>query len=334
MTENTTEIMLITTPNVTLLEHTQYRLYDGLIAAGFCICFVVGLPGNCLALSYFIRTKKRNLSTLLYKAACSIDIISSAIHLPLTFNLFNARKPGFLGNKYFCSMWYFILMQQQQMSAYVVMLMSLSRAIAIVFPFYRIKKYAVVASIFVYLFYQNVWIGLEIFVYGEYYYSRGFGYCGFITSTTMQTIYRTNFNISIGLTPIIVFTSMLVSIFKLRTQDANRTKRRSSITIVYFTALFLSCNLITLLNNVLYNYLDITNTDYPGPIYDNNFMFFYSWIFSEIFCVVLNASLNPVLYLLRMERMRIWLQELLRGHTRAVRRPRALCVAPKQRFAS
>ena len=46
-------------------------------------------------------------------------------------------------------------------------------------------------------------------------------------------------------------------------------------------------------------------------IYDNDFMSLYSWIISEIFCTALNASLNPLLYVLRMKEMRLWIVGIL-----------------------
>ena len=145
-----------TTPDVNLLLETQYRVYDCLIAVGFLVCFFIGLPGNCLALKYFINTKRRNLSDLLYIVACCIDICSSIIHLPVAVNLLNARKRGIFGNRVFCSMWYFALMLLQQMSMFVVMLISLSRAIVIIFPFYKVSKKAVLASALIFFLYDVI----------------------------------------------------------------------------------------------------------------------------------------------------------------------------------
>ena len=102
MTNITTEAWP-TTPDVNLMLKTQYRVYDGMLALGFCLCLLIGLPGNCLALKFFVQSEKRNLPTLLYITASSIDIISSVIHLPLVVNLLNKRNPGALGHKLFCS---------------------------------------------------------------------------------------------------------------------------------------------------------------------------------------------------------------------------------------
>ena len=41
-------------------------------------------------------------------------------------------------------------------------------------------------------------------------------------------------------------------------------------------------------------------------------MFFYSWQFNFIFCTVLNAAINPILYVFRFDKLRGWLTEILR----------------------
>jgi hypothetical protein len=313
----TVSVAAPTTPDVSLMEETQYRVYDSLIATGLCLCFLIGLPGNCLALCYFLQTKKRNLSTLLYIVASSIDIGSSIIHLPLTANLFKKRNPGLLGNKIFCSVWYFIFLLLQQISIFVVMLMSISRALVIVFPFYQVNKKSVLISIAVYTFYHSLWNILAIPMYGKHYYSYGFGYCDFYSETTIiDTLYMLNYSACTGIPPIIVFVALAFSILKLHRQKlacvSQRTNRRSALTIVYFSSIFLVCNILTFINNALYTPTQvISDKSYPGPIYESTFMFFYSWLLSEIFCTVLNASLNPIFYLWRMKRMRLWASGLI-----------------------
>ena len=312
---NSTKEPMPSSPDVSLMDETRYRVYDGLIATGFFLGLTIGFPGNCIALIYFIRSKKRNLSTLLYKVACSIDIVSCIIHVPIAINLLNRREPGLLGYQNFCSFWYFTTMWVQLMSAFVVLLISFTRALAIKFPFYKIHVNFAVSSILIASLYNFAWMFLYVFVYGKYYYySRGFGYCDFGNQEeqTFYLYFRINYSICMGVPSLLVFLAFMSSFMELHQQKvtltSQRNNRQSSITILYFTVLYLVCNILPFLNNAtIFISKFLSNMNYPGKAYNNTFMFFYSWIISELFCTVLNASLNPVIYLFRMKKMRSWL---------------------------
>ena len=306
-----------TTPDVNLILETEFRVYDCLIATGFLVCFLIGLPGNCLAFKYFIRTEKLKLADLLYAIACVIDICSSIIHLPVAVNLFSKRRPGAFTSIIFCSMWYFILLLLQQMSMFVVMLISLSRSIIIVCPFYKVSRKVVLLAILVFCLYHCAWNVLW-FLSGadQMHYSHTAGYCVAYSESIIDTLYQANYSVCVAVPPIIVFLSILVSVTKLCkehvTNASERRNRRVSVTMAYFAAIFLFCNFPTFVNSVLFTFTMARYKTYPGPIYTDNFMFFYSWLLTEIFCTVLNASLNPLLYFWRMRSMRLWVLGLIR----------------------
>ena len=109
-------------PDDGLLQTTEFKAYDNVIAVALFLCFLIGLPGNCLALKYFIQNKKRNLSNCLYIIACCIDVCSSIIALPAAAGLWNGRNPGILGTPIICTAWYYSLMMLQLTSMFVVML--------------------------------------------------------------------------------------------------------------------------------------------------------------------------------------------------------------------
>ena len=247
MTATDTPVVTVPpTPDVSLMDETQYQVYDGLLATGFLIGFIVGFPGNCIALTYFVQSKKRNLSTLLYKVACSIDIVSCVIHVPLAVNLLNRREPGLLGYQKFCSVWYLTSMWVQQMSAFVVLLISFTRAIVIKHPFYKIRVNWVVFSILLASLYIFVWTFFYIFPGENFHYSRGFGYCGYddnIEQPMFYRYFRINYSICMGVPLILVFLAFLSTSVELHqqkvTETSHRNNRKSSITILYFSVLYL-----------------------------------------------------------------------------------------------
>ena len=205
--------------NNTLILETQYRIYDGLITFGLFICLVIGLPGNCLALKYFVHTKKRNLSTLLYIVACSIDVGSSVIHLPITFSLLKNRNPGLLDNQSFCLIWTFILLLLQQMTIFVVMTLSLSRVIVIKYPFYKVNKRAVLVSIALYLIYHCIW---NTIISTQETCTTALSDEVPQRSLLLSIFFMFNYSACLGIPPIIVFLTFLVSIVMLQ-KDRSQT---------------------------------------------------------------------------------------------------------------
>ena len=241
--------------------------------------------------------------------------------------MFNQREPGMMKSEVFCTVWYYILLSVQVMSMYVVMLLSVSRAIVIHFPFYKINKKLALATVPVYFLHQATWIILS-FISSSHVYSLTAGFCqrefrGERMIPVVKTLYHINYCVSTGVPPIAVFVSLVVSLKKLH-QDTNelsdgengensshRNNRQASLAILYFSATFLLCNSFTFVNTVLFTITYVVRNDYPGKIYSNTFMFFYSWSISEIFCTVLNATLNPLLYYWRMKEFRSWVKNLL-----------------------
>ena len=293
-----------------ILSQTQYRVYDCLLATGLCLCFLIGLPGNCLSVTYFIRSKKQNLPTLLYITACSIDIFTGVFHFPVTINLLNKRNPGLLGNKVFCGIWYFTFLNLQIMSMFVVMMLSVTRTIVIVFPFYKIRKRTILITIVIACLSNFSWISLYI-AYGEHYYSRGFTYCDFDKEPELiHSINNINYSLWLGIIPLIVFFTSIAVIFNLKTQNqmnASRINfRQVSVTVICFSVVFLICNFFTFLNMMLLTYYRFSGEDYPHVL-GNTFLHFYSWQLCYILCTVLNATLNPILYMFRFKGMREWL---------------------------
>ena len=304
-----------TTPNVDLILEAEYRVYDGLIATCLSTCFLIGLPGNCLALIYFIKTKKRNVSTLLYILACCIDVITCFIHLPVIVSLFNKRDPVIFENKVFCLIWYRVLLILQQTSMFTVMLQSVCRAIVIAYPFFKVKrKTALVAFATNFVFHSVFLTSVFRFSPSRIHYP---GYCQLLLEdgNVLGKIYMVIQSASTGLLPIIVFLAFITTIVLLHGENVSEASQRNNaqacITIIFFAAIFLICNFPTFINNALYTITLISHHGYPGPIYASNFMYWYSSVLSEVFVLVLNACLNPLLYLYRMKEMRLWLLSLI-----------------------
>ena len=310
------------TPDIAAFMSTSsYRTCDTLIALLLLLCLFIGLPGNLL--SFLFYTKRSDFPSLIYSVVCGVDVITSVIHIPVMFSLFDFRKPGLFSNEIFCVAWNVVLYFQARMSMFLVMVLSVSRTIAIVYPFYRMSKKVFLVSLALFTLYICLWNTLlipisqgnlyfgydHVTVYCYYVFNDGFGIL-----VRLELIEQIFYMITIGVPPLLTLISFLKSITKLANKNSSsnmsKRNRKASVTLAAFTALFLICNLPCFLNNLVFT-AGFLQGVYPRPYYMSTFMFFYSWVLAEVVSVVVNAALNPVLYYYRVKKLRIWTISLL-----------------------
>ena len=316
MNSTITEAAAPLTPDVTEFlsnnRYNTYKTYDFILASILTLCTTVGLPGNILSLLYFYFSKRQDFSCLIYTLVCGIDVCTCILPIPVIIALFNARKPGLFSETLFCVPWTILLYFLQRMSMFLVMLLSVSRSIKMISIRYEIKKKFLLASFVVYSLFMIIWTLLivlldnknTLYVYGAdvaYCFYRPFDSSIFLIDTILYLL-------TIGIPPILTTASFLVFIAKLFRKNLaskkDRKKRHAAVTVTIFTALFLVCNLPSLLNNITL-ILKLSHS-YPAELNKNIFISFYSWLVGDIVCLVLNASLNPILYFYRMRPVREW----------------------------
>ena len=312
-----------TTPNVAeFLSEEQYRVYDTLLAVTLSICTLVGLPGNIASQMYYYSSKRKDFSSFIYVLVCSIDICICLIHLPVMIALYTNRKPGIFSQRLFCVGWNVLLYYVQQASMFLVMLMSVARSIKLVYKHYRIRTNWLLSAFLVYSGSIIVRF-LFILIFGGhlfYDYSEIMAYCiYYVFKESFSQFDQLVHSFYIGIPPILVVFSLSISIISLCRKNSasvsriDQKKYRAAVTMAMFSALFLICNLPCLLNNILFFLSELFyRTEYPGPFYVGEFMFFYSWLISDVICTVINASLNPVLYFSRMVGFRNWVKSRLK----------------------
>ena len=308
---NTTTTIPLTSPDLLLLETTEYRIYDTALGMFLIICTLIGTPANISALTFFRR--KRNttaLSTKLYIAVCVIDSCTCIVHLPVTAALLNGRSGGLFEEKIFCVAWYTTFLYLQRLSMFLVVLITVTRTIMIAFPFFRIHKKTFMFSFIGYSTLLLIKSSLPLMFQMWYGYDRITSYCYYSGKFDGigQNIYSILHTATVSVPGALVFTSVIVATCTLRgerTEANSARKHRASVTIVIFTATFLVCNLPCFLNHMVLTVVRWDST-YQGSLYYNKFMFFYSWVISEIHTSALNALLNPILYFIRMADLREW----------------------------
>ena len=281
---------------------------DRAIATILLLCLMIGTVGNILALRYFITTENK-LAGQLYIVISVTDLCTSISHTPVAFSLFDYRRPGAFVSEGFCCFWTILFEYLQTTSIFLVMLMSVTRALAIRLPFYQINRGALV-WIYVGFALSLVFESGIRHVFGVYYmYIVDIAYSVKGSDNSSYSLFSNVINtVNIGVPSIVIFFSFLLSVKKLfrqRIPPSKQLAHRASVTIAIFTAVFMVCN-IPLLGNTILFIISRRLYSYPGHIFSSNFMYSYSWVTSKVLFVVINATLNPVVYFARMSGFSTW----------------------------
>ena len=299
--------------------------WDLTLASLCLIVLLFGALGNCFAFFYFFR--KRDLSSRLYKHICAIDVFICLLQIPVVHVFFNDREPEMFNSIIFCTGWSFLYDVLTKLYPMAVLLLSVSRTIAIRFPFYTIKKSAVIIALYIYLALLMLHQVGSLFAGLVMMYGADSGYCyPYLDTMGNLTDFQSSFmtaeyallSIEAGLPPVLTLISFIVSTVSLLSKpmvsSSQLQNRHAAITITIFTGIFLFCYLPLFALCALYVILSTIYKDEfsldSGP-FSYSFMFWYSWPISKNFLNTLNAMLDATLYITRMRSFRGWLVTLV-----------------------
>lgn len=298
----------------------EFLIADKVLATILAICFVVGTPANTLALVYFARKCRKDIASLLYTAVCFTDACTCVLQMPYVLVLFSRRQKMLFEDDHFCDLWVHAFYLLTCMSIFLVMLISVSRAISIKFPFSESKKTTIAVSIFIYLMLM-ITRDIVWHQYNTRFFTKSAGFCAGVEAKTVETwslgLSNTFMFLQVAAPSIIIFLSFIVTLSefwrKRDTPDVStqyQQTRRASVTIALFTALFLLCNtpyLLVLIGTVLCQMF----WNYPQPFFVSSVVYWYAWVVTAVVLVVINAALNPWFYYFRMNGFSEWVSECL-----------------------
>ena len=286
-----------------------------------------GVPGNLLAAIYFIRPSlRKGLSTSLYIAVALADLSICIFQIPVLVSLLSQRNLVLFSFSVICTAWRLIFKSLQRFAVFLVLLLSVSRTIGLMWPLKSVSRRAVLGSMWGCL----VYIGVESATLGSqegYSYDRTGVYCFENGYQPTSTAYTSLYAASLGLPAILIFFSFVTSVVAMKRSmsDSNglpksaardATKKQATVTIIIFTLTYIICNLPHFINMVSWI---ITmslpgctkhNSCYPGPLYSNPFMYWFSWNISEVLSVLINCACNPVIYYFRIGKFKTWVLHL------------------------
>ena len=299
---------------ITDLGKDYTPVWDYLIAALMITCTLFGVPANIFALKYFLSKKKKDLATSLYIGICVVDTATCLAHIPVILVLVTGRYPQLFNVVALCAAWKLLFSFLQQFSMFLVTLMSVSRTLAIVMPFYRVSKRTCIMALNVYVTGLIVIDSVESGI-SDLYYDSDSCFCYLSAKDpNWRIVIEALWSTKVGLPAVISFISfviMTVKMFHNKHLESGRAKKghlkRAAVTVSLFTGLFLLCNLPFFIITALYAISLCFGYTYPEPFFTNDFMRLYSWVIAKVLFTVFNATLNPLLYYCRMKRFKLWI---------------------------
>lgn len=216
---------------------------------------------------------------------------------------------------------------QASYAVFLVAVLSITRSIVLVRPFYMLSKRAVLNIVLGYAVYLvlNQIIPLAT-GHMKFIYTSGEVYCWDESSSHMVNILDTVVDLVSIVLPIIPITcSCIISCVIYATyaskQDfyasnnelSNGHIQKATGTIILVTIVYIVFNIPLFINYVFWTIIEISdNYSYPDPFYKSNFMYFYSWNITDIFLINLNSLANPFIYFYRIRKYRLWLLNKIR----------------------
>ncbi|KAL5271272.1 hypothetical protein ACHWQZ_G001795 [Mnemiopsis leidyi] len=291
---------------------------DTFLGVVLVLCGVIGFLANVLSFIYFINRTTTNISLKLYSVISLTDSITCLLIIAVAKVLFEERDPGWFENINFCKFWAISYEIACQYSLFLVTMISVTRAITITRPQFRINVTAVKIALVIhpveYLLERAV--GTHVAVRDVYGFSVDDPTC-WVTSQlkSVHIVHQILIAAKVGVASIATFIAFTASIAKLgKSKKTGSMEKiyRASVTIAIFTLVFLVCNLPYFLNMLVYAIsMYLTHPDYPPGVYKKYFMYYYSFPVSKVVFITLNAACNPILYICRMTDFQKWIKEIV-----------------------
>lgn len=329
-----------------------------LLGVIYIILMIIGIPSNIVSVIHFTSQTARARSTReyfkwIYSNIALVDLCITLFSFPL-IDVFmdKSRDSVFFENIMFCRFWGFLWEVLPYYSVFLVLTLSISRMLILVKPMHILSKRILFFSMAIYtilLIAAKVTFNMADITQMDY--TKRDTLCIMVPVDATVSIYPlyTFFNIILLAVPIIpICISCFLSISRMyKTDQAVRSTRkmsnnvqrrvsvkksqqrhrRATVTVIIMTVTYILCNVPVFLNYVLYGVwsaLTIADSEkHPyKDFYNTVFMYYYSWNSCLVLFVVINAVLNPIIYVTRMKEFRQFViakfHFMMRHHIREV----------------
>jgi hypothetical protein len=314
-----------------------YVYWPSSVVSVFSFC--LGTPSNLLSLAYF-AVKYWNKPTnvcLLYMFMNTVDLMICLLCLPMAITDLSDGKELFFSVSFLCSVWGYLWQILTRLSVFSVGLMSVCRTISLSLPFVRLSKRHLLIPAAVYLVILMVQQSVPWWFGWHYFPMYAIKICGWSIWFDMKSVeYKAMYIIQIMLPfilplfPIVI--SCLVSVIKLKSNSTNfvsgsikgesdhveqakKNKRSATITIIILTVTYIifnvPCCLVTFDDGVYYlsegksHVIRSWFNEKSVPYYQETFYFI------TIHTIILNSTVNPIIYIVRIKKLRSYIGKIL-----------------------
>ena len=137
--------------NTTVTEQAFNKAADMTYGFICCLFFFIGTVGNLISFIYF-KSKRRDISNVIYMIITGNDILISITILPVGISSLSNRQPDpWFSSEYGCVAWVYIWKVAVSISIFLVICLSISRTTSLLRPFKRQKIRYFIISVITYL---------------------------------------------------------------------------------------------------------------------------------------------------------------------------------------
>ena len=298
-------------------KETFSPLLDKLLASLLTLTLVLGVPLNLLSFSHFYNNHRTSTSKLIYMIVSLTDTFSCLNTYPVVFILYSGRDSVLFKNYTFTQIWGITWEPLPYFSVFLVFVMTTVRAIILIKPLVTLSRKLIIGCIVGYYIFLVLRFSVGLILFGHYQYRTFSGYAWIQINSAWYGKVDISLAVILLATPILpILILSSISVYKIvksiRTGTKNKRlaaiKRKSSITVVIFTTIYVIFNLPVFFTYVWF----VLMTQFQVNILEYNwFLHNYLWIMTYVCCVALNALCNPVVFLCRMTEFRKYLSSKL-----------------------
>ena len=289
---------------------------DVTIGCMLCLCFLIGTVGNLVSFIYF-KSKKRDISNVIYMFITATDIVISVSSLPVGISYLSRRQLGILfGNKYGCVVFYFIWNIAILLSVFLVLCLSAARTISLLRPFLKQKiRYLVIAALTYTILMLTKLASFDSLGTTIVKFDKRYSMCLLIfyvkePGSPELIAIMVSYNLVYTLPALVVAISCVITVVVLKRSSRNvqqrelqQSRNRATITILLFALIYGICNAPMVVHYIALTFYAVTGNWIHRDFYGFDEHGYYQAVIFSLLPMI-NSAANPVLYFWRMKPLR------------------------------